>query len=159
MHHFVRILAFCGFQSCLLLEATSIVTQTITFSVNAIAEIGVSGNPPPFDAVCATAGSSPCDIEDMSTFYAVTVNGSSFRLMASINTPMPTGTLLYLDAAPPNGATSTGEVVLDVSDQDLVTGISQVAQSNLALCYTFQSTPAAGVIPSTTRIVTLTFAP
>ncbi len=138
---------------------SNVATQTITFSIQAISELAVSGDPAILTVSVATAGSGPTSAVDNSTYYALTTNGSSEKLMASINLAMPTATALFLTASPPTGAISIGPVSLDVSDQSIVTGISQVAQSNLQLSYLFQASVGAGVLAPTTRIVTLTLSP
>lgn len=141
------------------LAASNVATQTITFSVDPISEIAVSGDPPAFNISQASAGDNPTDIADNSTFYAVTTNGSSEKVVACLNSTMPTGTMLCIMVTAPNGATSTGTVDLDTSNQNIVTGISQVAQSNLIISYIFEASAAAGIIPLTSRIVTFTLSP
>lgn len=141
------------------LAATNVATQTVTFSIDPIAEISVSGDPAPLTTTSATAGSNPSDAMETSTFYAVTTNGSSEKVTVAIDSPMPTGTMLCINATPPTGATSMGDVDLSTSNQNLITGISKVAQANLQITYLFESTVAAGILPSTSRIVTFTLAP
>lgn len=153
---FAGCLAILGFASA---NASNVATQTITFSIQPITEISISGDPPAFNASQAVAGSGPSDVTDSSTFYSVTSNGTSEQVFASLDSAMPTGTQLCLMASPPTGAVSTGIVMLDVSNQSIVTGITQVAQSNLQLSYVFESTVQAGILPSTTRVVTLTLSP
>lgn len=141
------------------LFASNVATQTITFSVQAISEIGFSGDPPAFIATSAVPGQDPLPVLDNSTFYAVTTNGSSEKVTASIDTNMPAGTELCIMVAAPVNATSTGIVDLDTTNQNVVTGITQVAQANLQVSYMFESTAAAGIIPLMTRIVTFTLSP
>lgn len=141
------------------LFATNVATQTITFSIDPISEIAVSGDPPPLIATQAPAGGDPADVVDSSTFYAVTTNETDEKVLVSLNSDMPTGTMLCIMAEAPTGAVSQGSVDLNTSNQNLVTGISQVAQSNLLVTYVFESTAAAGVLPLTTRIVTFTLSP
>lgn len=141
------------------LWGSNVATQTITFSIEPISEIAVSGDPAPLIAYGAVPGSDPADVVDNSTFYAVTTNGMSEKVMANLNAPMPDGTMLCIMVAAPVGATSVGNVDLDTSNQNVVTGISQVAQSNLQITYVFESTASAGILSTTTRIVTFTLAP
>lgn len=141
------------------LSGSNVATQTVTFSVDPIAEIAFSGDPSPMIAFQAVAGSDSADVIDNSTFYAVTTNGTSEKVTACLDSPMPTGTMLCIMVGAPNGAVSAGTVDLNISNQNVVTGISQVAQSSLPISYIFESTMAAGVIPTTTRIVTFTLAP
>lgn len=138
---------------------SNVATQTVTFSIEPISEISVSGDPPSLIATSATAGGNPADVTDTSTSYAVTTNGSSEKVVVNINSPMPDGTMLCIMATAPAGATSVGNVDLDTTDQNLVTGITQVAQANLQITYIFESTASAGVIASTSRVVTFTLSP
>jgi hypothetical protein len=138
---------------------SNVATQTITFSVDPISEISLSGDPPPLVATQATAGNNPAEVVDGSTFYAVTSNGFSEKLMCCLNASMPTGTTLCVTVAAPEGATSFPDMDMDVSNQNIVTGISQVAQSNLQITYIFEATASAGVVSSTSRIVTFTLSP
>lgn len=157
MHKLSVILSFVF--AIYVLEGANTTTQSITFSIEPIAEIGVSGDPPALVAQSAQPGSNPSDVENMSTFYAVTTNGSSEKVSVSLDSPMPTGTNLFLKLDAPQGATCLGDVCLDTTCQSAVCGISQVAQSNLQICYLFQASISAGKLPPTTRIVTFTLAP
>jgi hypothetical protein len=58
-------------------------------------------------------------------------------------------------AAPPGG-TSMGAVVLDVTARNVVTNIPRRTDATGNISYTFTATAAAGVIPLTSRTVTLT---
>jgi hypothetical protein len=141
------------------LAASNVATQTITFSIEPISEIGFSGDPQPLVASQASPGEDPSDVVDNSTFYSVTTNGSSEKVVACLNATMPTGTVLCIMVGAPVGATSAGNVDLDTSNQNVVTGITQVAQSNLSIGYIFESSAAAGILPVTSRIVTFTLSP
>jgi hypothetical protein len=142
-----------------LLEASNVATQTVTFSVAPISEIAFSGDPSPMINYQAIAGNDPTSAFEDSTFYAVTTNGVSEKVVACLNSPMPTGTMLCIMVGAPNGAVSAGTVDLTTSNQNVVTGITQVAQSSLPVSYTFESSTSAGIIPITTRIVTFTLSP
>lgn len=150
---------FAGILGAGSLLGSNVATQTITFSIEPISEISVSGDPPSFVAQQATPGQDPDDVVDNSTFYAVTTNGSAEKVVACLNAAMPTGTSLCLMAIAPTGAVSSGMVDLDTSNQNIVTGITQVAESNLQLGYGFETTVSAGTFSTTTRIVTFTLTP
>lgn len=141
------------------LVASNVATQTITFGIDPIAEISFSGDPTAMIATQAAAGSDPADVIDNSTNYAVTTNGTSEKVSASLLSPMPTGTMLCIMVGAPNGAVSEGNVDLDTTDQNVVTGITQVAQGNLPITYVFESTAEAGILPPTSRVVTFTLSP
>lgn len=136
--------------------ASNIVTQTVTYQVDAINEISVSGNPAALIITAATAGSAPNSVNDASTTYAITTNETSRKITGAINTAMPTGLTLTVQLAAPTGGTSAGAVTLTAVAADLVTGISTLNESTKTITYQLSATSAAGVVPSATKTVTLT---
>jgi len=130
--------------------------QTVTFEVQAINEIAVSGDPGPLVIGTAVAGSQPTSVSDNTTTYSITTNETGKSIQAALDAPMPTGVTLTIQLAPPTGGTSAGPVALTTTAQPVVTGISQVAESGLGITYTLSATLAAGVVPQQTRTVTLT---
>ena len=79
------------------------------------------------------------------------------KITARLNSPMPAFTTLALAMAPPAGATSFGAVILTGVDQDIVVNMQMINPGTTqSMTYTFTATAAAGVVPSQTRIVTLT---
>jgi hypothetical protein len=58
----------------------------------------------------------------------------------------------------PTGGSSAGQVLLSATAQDLVTGISTLAESGLTISYEFSADAAAGVIASAQKTVTFTVA-
>jgi len=138
------------------LFAGSSATQTITFSVDAINEIDVSGNPGALTVSTASPGAGPDTVTDSSTTYDITTNQSGQKITAAIDSPMPSGVTLKVQLAAPAGATSAGLVTLTPSAADVVTGISTLNQSALGITYTLSATAAAGSMVSDTRTVTLT---
>lgn len=132
-------------------------TQTVTFQVTAIDEISASGDPGALIVNSATAGSQPDAATDATTSYNVTTNGSSKKITGSIDSAMPVNTTLGVTLTAPTGGSSPGQVMLTITDQDLVTGISTLAESGMSISYQFSATAAAGVIASSNRTVTFTF--
>lgn len=133
-------------------------SQTVTFEVQAISEITVSGNPGPLVISTATAGSEPVAATDATTTYSVTTNGTNKRITGSIDTAMPANTSLLVTLTAPTGGSGAGQVILSTTAQDLVTGISTLAESALPISYEFTADAAAGVVASSTKTVTLTVA-
>ena len=131
-------------------------TQTVTFEVQAIDEISASGDPGALTISTATAGSEPTDATDNSTTYAVTTNGTNKKITGDIDSDMPSNTTLQVNLGAPTGGSSSGDVTLSTTAADLVTGITQRAESGLTVSYTLSATVAAGVVASDTRTVTLT---
>ncbi len=136
--------------------ASNVANQTVTFEVSAINELSVSGNPAALIIDAATAGSEPDQATDASTTYALTTNEAGRRITGSIDVAMPSGVTLTINLVAPTDATSAGDIVLDVADQDLVTGIGALAESGKTITYKLDATVAAGVVASDTRTVTLT---
>ncbi|SDX71909.1 hypothetical protein SAMN03080603_00332 [Acetomicrobium thermoterrenum DSM 13490] len=136
---------------------TDTATQSVHFEVAAINEISVSDDPQTLIISEATPGSDPTPVTDSSTTYAITTNGTNKKITAAIGPAMPTGLTLKVELEAPTGATPQPDVVLDTSASDVVTGISQVAASNLTITYTLEATAEAEVgSGSTTVTFTLT---
>jgi hypothetical protein len=142
--------------ACGLTFAANAAQQTVTFEVQAIDEMSVSGNPGALTVSTATAGSEPDDATDNSTTYAVTTNGTNKKITGAINSAMPVNTTLQVNLTAPTVGSSAGAVTLTTSAADLVTGITQEAESGLTVTYTLSATVSAGVVASDTRTVTLT---
>lgn len=136
--------------------ASNVATQTVTFEIQAINEISVSGDPGNLVINSATAGSQPNSDSDNSTTYSITTNESDKKITGKIDSAMPANTTLQINLVAPTGGSSQGNVTLTTTDADLVTNISQVAQSGLTITYTFSATVSAGTLSSDSRTVTLT---
>jgi hypothetical protein len=136
--------------------AASTATQTVTYEVQAINAIAVSGSPATLTVSAATAGSSPTQVSDATTSYGITTNESSRKITAAINTNMPAGITLTIDLVAPTGGTSAGDVSLSTVAADAVTGISTLAESSKMIAYKLSATIATGVVASASKTVTLT---
>jgi len=123
-------------------------TQTLGYEVSAINELAASGNPAAMNVTAATAGSEPDAVTDTSTSYAITTNCATDgkKITAVLDTVMPTGTTLKITLAAPSGGTSSGEITLTASAQDVVTAIDGVASSGHQISYELDATVAAGVV-------------
>ncbi|HVZ48777.1 MAG TPA: hypothetical protein VG916_08345 [Gemmatimonadaceae bacterium] len=130
-------------------------TQTVTFQVDAINQLSVSGTPS-LSITTATAGSAPTTVTSTGNTWAVTTNQSTAKVTASIASAMPTGLTLSAQMSAPSGATSTGLKSLSTTAVDMVTGITKLNASGLSLSYQLDATAAAGVVASSTRVVTFT---
>jgi len=129
--------------------------QTVTFEVQAINEIAVSGDPAPLVINTATAGQQPTSVSDNGTTYSITTNETGKSIHAVLDQDMPQGLTLTIDLAAPAGASSS-QATLSTTAQTVVTGISPVAQSGLTITYTLSADVTAGTVAQTSRIVTLT---
>ncbi|HEX7049325.1 MAG TPA: hypothetical protein VF188_03850 [Longimicrobiales bacterium] len=132
-------------------------TQTVTFEVQAINEIAVSGDPGSLVISSATAGGAPDPVTDASTTYDITTNETGKTITAVLDAVMPTGLTLTIELVAPSVGTSAGPVTLTDVAANAVTGISNVAETGLGITYTLSATAAAAVTATPqTRTVTLT---
>ena len=130
-------------------------TQTVTFQVDAINMIAVTGSPS-LTINTATAGGAPTSATSTGNTWAVTTNQSNAKVSASIASNMPAGLTLSASMVAPAGATSAGLQPLTTVAVDLVTVLTKQAATGLALSYQLDATAAAGVVASSTRLVTFT---
>ena len=130
-------------------------TQTVTFQVDAINQVAVSGTPT-LQITAAVAGGAPTTVTSSGNTWAVTTNQTTAKITASIASNMPAGLTLWATMGAPAGGTSAGLKSLSSTAVDVVTGITKLNASGLSLSYQLDATAAAGVIASTTRIVTYT---
>ena len=105
----------------------------------------------------ATAGSQPLTQTENSTTYTVSaLIIQPKKVTAQINTNMPAGVTLTVLLVAPSGATSAGRVALDNIARDVVTNITNTLPQARIVEYQLTATVSAGVIPVSTRTVTLT---
>jgi hypothetical protein len=117
----------------------------------------VSGNPTTMTVTGAVAGSQPLTLTENSTTYTVSALAiQPKKITAQINTNMPLGVTLTVVLVAPSGATSAGRVALDNIARDVVTNITNTVPQARIIEYQFTATVSAGVIPVSTRTVTLT---
>jgi hypothetical protein len=139
--------------------ASSSTTQTVGYSVSAINEIGVSGDPGALNITSTAAGSDPASVTDATTTYSISTNQSTRKITAVLNSAVASGLTLQVGLADPDGAgaaTSAGTVTLTATAADVVTAISTLAASSKTITYTFSATMATGTVSSTSKVVTLT---
>jgi hypothetical protein len=130
-------------------------TQTVTIQVDAINQVAVSGTPS-MTISAAVAGGAPTTVTSVGNTWAVTTNMTGAKITASIGSAMPAGVTLSATLAAPAGGASAGIQALGTSAVDVVTGITKLNASGLTLTYQLEATAAAGVVSSTTRVVTYT---
>ncbi len=133
----------------LALSARAAFAQTLT----------TAGTPGLMRVSSAVAGSQPAPITMAGGTYTVTTPTANkqYAITAQLNANMPTGlTLAITLAAPGQGSVSLGAVSLDVTARNVVTGIKKNMNATQSITYQFTATTAAGVIPLSSRTVTLT---
>lgn len=144
------VLAFTAFAGSVSAQTA---TASATYEVQAINEIGVSGDP---GALTISTAAGMAGVTDNSTTWSVTTNQTGAKITGEIDTAMDTDVTLGVNLAAPAGATSAGDVALGTVAGDLVTGITELDASALGVTYTLSALPSAGVVASTTKTVTYT---
>jgi len=130
-------------------------TQTVTYAVNAINQIAFAGSPT-LTITTAVAGSAPTSVSNATSTWAVTTNQTGAKITASIPTNMPTGLTLSVNLTAPATAASTGYQSLSTVPVDVVTTLTKLNQASLAVTYKLDATAGAGVVASSSRVVTYT---
>jgi hypothetical protein len=120
--------------------------------------IAVSGNPGLLRVTTAMPGAEPLPVSNSTTTYTVTTPNANrpHKVLAQLDASMPVGLTLAASFDPPPGGTSLGPVALDLTARDVVIDIPRNTNSTQFITYTLTATAAAGVVPPTSRIVTLT---
>lgn len=141
-----------------LIKAANIAAQTISFSIQAINEISVSGEPGLMIISMGTAESGPSYVTDSSTIYNITTNESSKKITGQITSGgnMPQGVTLEANLRAPSRGNSQGYRSLSTAAADLVTAINREAEGGMVITYRLSATATAGLVDSDTRVVTLT---
>jgi len=117
----------------------------------------VSGNPGTMTVTGAVAGSQPLTVTDNFTTYTVSALAiQPKKITAQINTNMPGGVTLTILLVAPSGATSSGRIALDNTARDVVSNITNTIPQARTIEYQLTATVSAGVVPISTRTVTLT---
>jgi hypothetical protein len=135
--------------------AAQTATQIVTFQVDPVNQLGVTGAPV-LHITTSVAGNTPVSVTSSGSTLALTTNQTNAKITATLSAPMPAGVTLSASLAAPAGAASAGIKALGTTAVDLVTTITHVNASALTLIYQLDATPAAGVVASSTRVVTYT---
>jgi hypothetical protein len=157
MHSFLRGLpiGILGYLAFAAPAGAQSAAATVTFEVQAISEMSLSGSPAALTISAATPGDPPTPAVDQSTTWAITTNEAGRKVTAAID-PLPEGVNLSVLLAAPPGATGLGAVQLEASARDVVIDIPAVQASGLPITYSLSASAAAGVVPSATTVVTYT---
>jgi len=131
-------------------------TQVVRFQVNAVSQIGVSGEPVSMAISSAVAGSGPTSVTANGATYAVTTNELNQKITASLDQVLPAGITLEVALVAPAGASSAGSVSLNTVGADVVTGLSRIVGASLPITYRLSATPAAQISGPAARTVTFT---
>lgn len=120
--------------------------------------LSVSGSPGLLRVSTAIAGSQPTAVSNGTTTYTITTPNPTrtYRMTAQLNAPMPSGVTLSAAFAAPTGATSLGAVSLDATARDVVIGIPRRTDATRSITYQLSAVVTAGVVPLSSRTVTIT---
>ena len=131
-------------------------TQVVRIQVNAINQIGVSGDPAPLVITTAVAGQAPTSVVATGTSYSITTNESNKKITAALDQPLPAGVALAVALVAPPGAQSAGEVMLATSSADVVTGVSALSSTGLAITYRLSADATVRMPVPAARTITFT---
>jgi hypothetical protein len=118
----------------------------------------ILSNPGVMTITTAVAGSNPTSVTDATSTYRARTNiaTNKLKITAHLSAVMPPGLSLAVALAPTTGGVSNGSVVLGTAPLDLMGPITNTANQTNTITYTLSSTPAAGVVALSSRIVTYT---
>lgn len=136
--------------------ATGTTLCTFTLAVSPINELSISGSTVTLTILDPGTPTDPAAATDSSTRFNITSNSANTKIKAKLDTAVPTGTTLTMNLQAPGSATSSGDISLTTTDQNVVVGIVKNASIDNVITYKFTTTPAAGVFTNVTRKVTLT---
>ncbi len=129
--------------------------QDVVVSVSEINAFQVADGAVTLTVDAAVAGQGIPAVQTGTT-YGLTTNGTGKKITAALSNEYAAGLTLALSLAAPAGAASTPRT-LSTTAQDVVTGLSQIAASALAVTYTVSATLAAAPnAGGETRTVTFT---
>ena len=144
----------------LLCAAASIALATSLYPLEGARaqNLSVSGNPGLLRVSTAIAGSEPLSVSNATSTYTVTTGNANrtYKITARLSVPMPADVTLTASLAAPPGATSLGPIALDATDRDVVLDIPRRTNATQGITYMLGATVAAGVVPTSSRTVTLT---
>lgn len=127
-------------------------TASVTYEIAAINETSFTGTPA---KLLIDAASELSGVSDATTTWAVTTNQTGMAVQGAVSA-LPAGVTLEVELAKPTGTSVTTKRALSTTAQDLVTGITTLSESGLAVTYTLSATPAAGVVAEQIATVTYT---
>ncbi|HMC56162.1 MAG TPA: hypothetical protein VKH19_13360 [Gemmatimonadaceae bacterium] len=148
----VTLLALCSARH---LDGQS-ATQRVTFQVNALNRMAVSGSQTPMAITTVTAGMAPTPVIGSGGTYTLTTNERNQKIIAAIDESLPTGVRLEVALGPPVGAVSSGLVPLGTDEMDVVTGINATVTDALPITYRLSATESAYAPGAQSRSVTFT---
>jgi hypothetical protein len=141
--------------------ATDQATQTVTITVEEIAQLSVSGDPATLTLTNAGTipGSLPAAATDASTSLSWSSNVASGarKLTAALDATFTSGIVLKATLAKPAGSngSTAGQVTLNNTDKDLFTGITNENCTNATI--TLEASLSQMIAPVTNESKTLTW--
>jgi len=111
--------------------------QILVVNVQVINKTSITGTPWMAGVNALASGQEVKVPKDNSVPYSIIINGKdNVTITGKIDSPMPTGTDLYVTPASSRGATNEG-MRLSTIEQDLVTGINKETEDGKSITYSF----------------------
>lgn len=118
----------------LVINAGDTATQNLNLTVQAINEISLSQPSVDLIVTASEAGLLPEKVVDATTTMAYSTNETNRKITAQLDKALPDGIFMLLEVTSTSG-TSAGEVPLTINPVDIITGISNVAESGETVTY------------------------
>lgn len=140
-------------------SASAQIQHTLTYAVNAINELSVSGTPS-LTVSTAVAGSPPTSATGTAS-YSITTNQTGTAIQANLGTALPSGLTLEVQAdlptvSLPSAATRPASPVQLSTTAATIATMTRLNAASQTLNYTLSATSQAGVIASTNVNVVFT---
>jgi hypothetical protein len=140
-----------------LAQGGSSVVQHLTVEVKPITKIAVNGNTGALYITDATPGTDVMTVSDNNSKYSMLTNLDNMKIVASINSAMPSGTKLMVKLESSKGMSSGFvDVSNALSPVDVVSALGKGSDLNQTITYAFAADATVGQINSDSRVVTLT---
>ncbi|MCF8001045.1 MAG: hypothetical protein K9K76_04215 [Halanaerobiales bacterium] len=129
-------------------------TQDITITAEPINEVSLSKTTlsltitPPIEDLVEE------EVIDSSTTLSYSTNQTNQKITVKVDRTLPVGLTLLVEATS-TGGTSSGAVALDTSDNNLITGLSNLSDSGETVTYTLKAINFAE--PTATETFTVTY--
>lgn len=131
--------------------------QAVGYEVTAVNLIDVSGTPSlTVNTTVGDEAGADLAVDTAAASYDITTNGTNMKITAILGSAMPSGVTLSATVTAPTGGSGGVKTGLSTTAADVVTGITQVAETGIAIEYELDAELSAGVVTSDSVNVTYT---
>jgi hypothetical protein len=137
---------------------TDTATQTVTYGVDEISTISVSGSPGAMTLTTATAGSAPTAVPDATTTYSLTNNAGedSKMVTATMDRNTPADVTLEVTLEVPDAYATATKQILSTDTVKVLEHIGNVSVTGKTITYSLSAYKGAAAISAQSVEVTFT---